>query len=133
MNQQEALVKLATVRLAINYVLRSRAMQKQAEGYPYTARAGSDGRPRGLQDINPDLYNAITSYDKSRARLDLIRKLGLDKPVDRYINAIDRKVVPSPSRVSTPSPSQSKLVAPAQPAQVQPLPANAWNLGGFGM
>lgn len=30
MNKQEALVKLATVRLAINHVLRNRAMQKQA-------------------------------------------------------------------------------------------------------
>ena len=31
MNQQEALVKLAQLRGAINHVLRVRAMQKQAE------------------------------------------------------------------------------------------------------
>ena len=30
-NKQVALIKLATVRLAINHVLRMRAMQKQAE------------------------------------------------------------------------------------------------------
>lgn len=35
MNQQEALVKLAQVRMAINHVLRTRAMQKQAEGNRY--------------------------------------------------------------------------------------------------
>lgn len=32
--QQNAMLKLATVRLAINHVLRSRAMQKRAEGVP---------------------------------------------------------------------------------------------------
>ena len=30
MNQQEALIKLATIRMAINHVLRTRAMEKQA-------------------------------------------------------------------------------------------------------
>lgn len=53
MNKQEALVKLAQVHMAINHVLRTRAMQKQAENKSFV----NEALKSQLNPLNPDYYN----------------------------------------------------------------------------
>ena len=63
MNQQEALVKLAQVRLAINHVLRTRAMQKQAEG-------GLSLPDKDARDFQPFKTGPYNSYRPRKYPLD---------------------------------------------------------------
>ena len=71
MNQQEALVKLAQVRMAINHVLRTRAMQKQASGF--SARRA----PWYYHLFAPDIAREINQTDdltgRTLARRGIIR------------------------------------------------------------
>lgn len=113
--QQNAMLKLATVRLAINHVLRSRAMQKEAEGSLYDvspqqrsrdllnrlgylnpvpvpetpkAIAGPNGKPRGLDYTDREVLNKL--YNNVRPGLN-----------DMYIPAMP-KAVTAPTTPSKP-------------------------------
>ncbi len=61
MNQQEVLVKLAQVRLAINHVLRTRAMQKQADYMEYMTT-----KPVGLTEGGDQAHDQMFVRNSAR-------------------------------------------------------------------
>lgn len=71
MNKQEALIKLATVRLAINHVLRNRAVQKQADAWLDESDM-TDHQRRLMHRLRGNGYNVKgPGYDYSPSNPDL--------------------------------------------------------------
>lgn len=160
MNQQEALVKLATVRLAINHVLRTRAMQKSAGFWASLMRGFSD--VGSDLESNPDRVNGVTfpgtrryveglggtlSADGTRARYSNPQNAStsgvwpLDSDLKKQqekVKRLQKQLPPEKAKEyekykephHNATPSAIPSVAPAQP-NVIPLPAGTLQPGGL--